>query len=254
MNKVFVFDLDGTLTEPRSKMTLDFKKLFSLAIDREDSICIATGSDIDYVKEQCEQLLDLDLTYYCCNGSKVYKKDENGNIILISESSMLDVVSEKSLNKLKDMINNRQSIFKKEYLNISTEIIQDRKSMINWCPIGRKSDEKFRSYFIAFDQKELFRDKTVKYFKQMFLFDRELKKFDIKKGGQTSFDIYPVGMDKSQIFKDLDRNNVWFWGDKCTQDGNDWPIYSQIHDDRRFSVNNPEDTYKSFEKILEKYS
>tara|TARA_B100001287_G_C22604962_1_gene492261 strand:+ start:264 stop:1028 length:765 start_codon:yes stop_codon:yes gene_type:complete len=254
MNKIYIFDLDGTLTDARSEMTLDFRKLFSLAIDREDSICIATGSDIEYVKEQCHSIIDLDITYYCCNGSKVYKKNENNEICLIKETKMTDVVSQKSIDKLLEMIANRQRIFEKEYFNISKEKIQNRSSMINWCPIGRKSDQKNRSYFVSFDKREMFRDKTVKYFKQMFLFDRNLKKFDIKKGGQTSFDIYPIGMDKSQIFKELDINNIWFWGDKCTQDGNDWPIYSKIHEDRRFNVSNPEDTFKSFQKILDKYS
>ena len=82
MNKIYIFDLDGTLTDARSEMTLNFRKLFSLAIDREDSICIATGSDIEYVKEQCHSIIDLDITYYCCNGSKVYKKNFQLNLKL----------------------------------------------------------------------------------------------------------------------------------------------------------------------------
>ena len=244
-----VFDLDGTLTDPRSKMSLDFKTLFSKAVDRGMSVYIATGSDIDYVKEQCPDILDLDINYYCCNGAKQYKL-LNGEISLYKEKSITDVISEKSLEKILLLIKNKQRIFEKEYKNITSNFIDKRGSMINWCPIGRDSNDKFRKYFVAFDKKNNYRDRVVKYFKQMFISDRSLKNMTIKKGGQTSFDIYPKGWDKSQIFKDIDRNKTIFWGDKCDQDGNDWEIYSLLHESRRHFVSSPQETFDILEKML----
>lgn len=247
----FVFDLDGTLTDPRSKMSLDFKSLFSLAVDRGISVYLATGSDIEYVKEQCPDLLGLDIEYYCCNGSKLYGL-KDGQIQLKSKKELSNKLSDKGLSKLLDMIKNKQRLFQLEYSNVTSDFIDLRDSMINWCPIGRKSNDKFRKYFIAFDLKNGFRDRIVKYFNQMFIFEKELKNMCIKKGGETSFDIYPKGWDKSQIFENLDVNKTIFWGDKCTINGNDWGIYSKLHDDRRYSVSSPKETYDILEKMLKK--
>ena len=52
-----------------------------------------------------------------------------------------------------------------------------------------------------------------------------LKDVTIKLGGDTSFDIYPAGWDKTYGLKHFSGWDVWFVGDRCDIDGNDFEIY-----------------------------
>ena len=45
-------------------------------------------------------------------------------------------------------------------------------------------------------------------------------------GGDTSFDIYPEGWDKTYAFKNFkDYDKIYFVGDRCGPDGNDFEIF-----------------------------
>jgi hydroxymethylpyrimidine pyrophosphatase-like HAD family hydrolase len=70
-------------------------------------------------------------------------------------------------------------------------------------------------------------------------------------GGQISFDVFPVGWDKTYCLRHLEEDaqrpggitykNIHFFGDKTFEGGNDYEIFS---DERTIghSVNNPDDT------------
>ena len=76
--RVALFDMDGTLTPPRKK--LDSAMIKPLA-DLQQSgfkLGIISGSDIDYIDEQCKllgefnQVDPFDIMYFPCNGTKRY--------------------------------------------------------------------------------------------------------------------------------------------------------------------------------------
>ena len=77
--KTVLFDMDGTLTEARSR--IDISMIFKLAeLSKIAKIGIVTGSDMKYIKEQCGPLWDtmsgLDVTNVFlmpCNGTKMYE-------------------------------------------------------------------------------------------------------------------------------------------------------------------------------------
>ena len=50
----------------------------------------------------------------------------------------------------------------------------------------------------------------------------------VKLGGETSFDIYPQGWDKTYALKHFPDKNVWFVGDRCGPSGNDYEIYQKL--------------------------
>ena len=66
----------------------------------------------------------------------------------------------------------------------------------------------------------------VSHFGDLRTSDVELK---VKYGGDTSFDIFPFGwdktyvLDKTETFSDYDK--IWFIGDRCNPDGNDYEIF-----------------------------
>lgn len=62
-------------------------------------------------------------------------------------------------------------------------------------------------------------------------------------GGQISFDVFPMGWDKSFClqFVEKDYDEIHFWGDKCYDGGNDFEIFK---DPRTIghSVKDPDET------------
>lgn len=61
-------------------------------------------------------------------------------------------------------------------------------------------------------------------------------------GGQISFDVFPVGWDKTFCLRFLkDYQEIYFFGDKTYEGGNDYEIYEALKPQgRSFSVKSPE--------------
>ena len=59
MNKLFLFDMDGTLTPARQKMEADILTYLTLLQREGWDIGIISGSDMDYIENQCDRLFDL---------------------------------------------------------------------------------------------------------------------------------------------------------------------------------------------------
>ena len=59
MSKVYIFDVDGTLTPSRRPMTDDFENFFFKWATR-NTFYLVSGSDLDKIKEQVpDYILDL---------------------------------------------------------------------------------------------------------------------------------------------------------------------------------------------------
>ena len=78
MNKkhLCLFDMDGTLTPVREKISQPMIESLR-ALEKVSDIGIVTGSGMNYVREQCEELLSsgIDLTVYPCNGTQAFVKE-----------------------------------------------------------------------------------------------------------------------------------------------------------------------------------
>jgi phosphomannomutase len=62
-------------------------------------------------------------------------------------------------------------------------------------------------------------------------------------GGETSFDIYPTGWDKTYALKHFQDYTCWFVGDRCGEGGNDKEIYDLLNKKgRAFWTRNTENT------------
>jgi len=122
--------------------------------------------------------------------------------------------------------------------------IQNRNSMFNWCPIGRNADHGERKQFVAMDKMYGIRNKFLMDFKRL-MFDLKIDNVEIKLAGDTSFDIFPKGWDKTYVFNHFpqDEWELYFVGDRCYPNGNDYEIYNALsHDGRAFETSGPEET------------
>ena len=101
--------------------------------------------------------------------------------------------------------------------------IEFRNGMINVSPIGRNCSKSERDAFEEFDREAGVRQTMVERLRTEFA-DLNLR-FSI--GGQISFDVFPMGWDKSFCLKFIENqyDEIHFWGDKTAEGGNDHEIY-----------------------------
>jgi phosphomannomutase len=260
MKNIVLFDMDGTLTKPRKVMESDIiPALRELAKHAE--IGIVTGSDYDYVHQQIGMLLERsELRYRIhilpCNGTKYYPPPDSANneYRLAHQVNMREKLGETHFRALVSYLLQRQHLMKLYDIPFTGHHIDYRGSMINWCPIGRNANDNDRKTFIDFDTRNnvSFRQEEIRGFKIRINKDMSIKDIVIKMGGDTSFDIFPTGWDKTYCLRHFPNHKHYFVGDRCEKTGNDWELYETLRGvGRGFKTTGPEQTSQIiFDKII----
>jgi len=250
MHNLILFDVDGTLTESREHLKTKMLKALR-ALCRHAEIGFLTGSGLEYIKEQLWPALnDPIIKHNChllpCNGTEYLITEGDEEIIFnpISKALMEEEIGSGMLQELMKLLCELQAQIVNEYkIPLAGGFIQNRQSMINWCPIGRTSQKDARQAFKILDDKLGIRRK---YFD---ILNAEMKKQKIslisKLGGDTSFDIYPHGWDKTYALNHFNEKewNFWFVGDRCYPAGNDYEIFEHLKETgRAFETSGPQET------------
>ena len=72
MHKIYIFDVDGTLTPSRRRMTEDFAKFFD-KWSKDNIFYLVSGSDLEKMKEQVpKDILDLAEGLFTCGGNQFW--------------------------------------------------------------------------------------------------------------------------------------------------------------------------------------
>lgn len=207
-----LFDVDGTLTQARSKISTEMKQFLQ---ELKGKIMIATvgGSDFDKQKEQLGEPLKQFDYVFAENGLTAFREDT-----ALNETTMKDHIGEE---RLRTLINELLSYLSE--LNVPVKrgtFIEYRNGMLNVSPIGRACSRDERNEFEAWDKQTKCRETMVVHFRKKY---PELQ-FSI--GGQISFDVFPTGWDKTYCLQFLEGfDEIHFFGDKTYLGGNDYEIY-----------------------------
>ena len=218
MNKIFIFDVDGTLTPSRHPMTKEFQTFFKQWI-KKNKFYLVTGSDLPKLQEQmCMYDIEAEGIFTCC-GNQFWLP--NPSVPIQSADLIYDNKFKvpRKLNKLLGTILSN-SIYPHRYGNH----IEDRGSMVNFSIVGRNCTQEQREHFFKWDEEKGERKKISTFLKHKF------KDLDAVLGGQISIDIYPKGKDKSQILDIIEQERLVppyeyiFIGDGIENGGNDYPL------------------------------
>ncbi|KAM8934187.1 phosphomannomutase 2 [Pelodytes ibericus] len=228
-----LFDVDGTLTAARQKVTSDMEEFLQI-LRKRVKVGVVGGSDIVKIKEQLGDDVVLKFDYvFAENGLVAYKDGK-----FLSKQSIHAHLGE---DLLQDIINYCLSYIAKLKLPKKRgTFIEFRNGMLNVSPIGRNCTQEERIEFYELDKREHFRDQFVADLQQRFAG----KGLTFSIGGQISFDVFPNGWDKTYclgILENEEFSKIYFFGDKTMQGGNDFEIYT---DPRTvgYSVKSPDDT------------
>jgi phosphomannomutase len=231
MKLSYLFDIDGTLTSARTKMTSEFTSFF-LGWMENKNIYLVTGSDRRKVIQQmpssilarCKGVFSSMANEFRSEDQLVYSNDWKPSPKLVKELVMIRINS--------------------EYDPKRENFIEYRQGMINFSVAGRHSTKKQRAEYHAWDKEVGERDSIVKKLRAKY------KRLDFCLGGEISIDIQPKGKNKAQASKWIRKyegGKIVFFGDKCMEGGNDYDIVEDIKKnkgDKYFQVDNPLTTLK----------
>ena len=239
--RLVLFDVDGTLTPARQKVSkemLEFLELLKTKVD----VGIVGGSDLKKQKEQMGENIVNEVNYsFSENGLVAYKSGK-----LIGTTFLKDYLGEENLKKI---INFCLKYISELDIPIKRgTFIEYRSGMLNISPIGRNCSHEERNEFEKYDLENNIRRTFVEVLKNKFA-DLNLT-YSI--GGQISFDLFPKGWDKTYCLRYLNDekyDEIYFFGDKTYEGGNDYEIYI----DKRVKGNtviNPDNTIELCRKLF----
>ena len=245
MNKVYMFDIDGTLTPSRQRMSEKFAKFFDDWTNKNDYYLV-TGSDIEKAQEQIP-LAYIDRAYgiFTCCGNEYWQPDP---AVHPKHSDLIYSNKFKPPENLLTYLG--EELRMSDYHHRAGNHIENRGSMLNFSVVGRNCSKTERADYFEYDNKEGERERISKYIKENW------PDLDAAIGGQISIDIYPKGFDKSQILQHIMKRNkaeeYIFMGDRIREGGNDYPLAKLMYETENCSVcdtRNPNTTQNLLEAM-----
>jgi len=243
--KLIAFDVDGTLSQSRSKIDAEMIILLQKLTETK-LVAIITGGAFSDIEKQVLVEIGINdkrnenLILLPTNGGALYIFKDQWKQIFIhklknqEKNKIIEAI--KNTVGYDDCYNDKNSFGNK---------IQDRESEITYSALGEKAPLDLKKAWDPDGQKKL--DIQIKL-------SRELPEFEVKIGGTTSIDITPRGMDKAfalqkliEYYK-LNKEDIIFIGDSIYVGGNDYPAKTFGVD--TIPVLNPEDTKKIIRSLL----
>ncbi len=216
MKKIYLFDVDGTLTPPRSPMDKNFEAFFD-DFTANHTVVLVSGSDYKKIQEQVSEKILLQCDgVYGCSGAEYFKK---GQKIYSKEHDF----PEELLYLCKHFI--QESAFQLRTGNH----IEERPGMLNISSVGRNASESERQVYHAWDECTQERIDFVERINQSGL------GYEASAGGEISIDIVPNGWNKSvvkaEVLKKYPDASLIFFGDRIVENGNDLPLAEALNKD-----------------------
>lgn len=216
-NLNFIFDVDGTLTPSRGVIDEEFGKVF-LDFTENHHVFLVTGSDREKTIEQIgDTIYNACERVYNCSGNDVWQQRYN---IKSSDWILPEDAHEWLAVQLGESI----------YDIRTGQHFEHRIGMCNFSVVGRGADSNQRKNYYEWDKKRGERFLIASMFNLLF------PDLVAQVAGETGIDIFARGADKSQILKDFDIETIRFFGDRCDEIGNDYPISSKLQVHQVFHV------------------
>ena len=220
--EVFIFDVDGTLTESKADITEDMALLVCILLKKRkvaflgggnyDQLCLQCADKLPCLKSE-QSLPNLLLSPVSGGALYVYKNNGWGNIynLTFTDSEKKEIMSafERALVDI-------------NYIHPKTlygDVIEDRGAQITFSALGQKAPvEKKIEWNKTSDIRPTLKDALRKY----------IPNLSIRIGGTTSVDIGKVdkayGVEQIGKILGTEIKNMLFIGDSLQEGGNDYDV------------------------------
>ena len=229
--KHFFFDLDGTVTASRQKITKDMCDCLDFLKASGKDIIVISGAAKDQMLKQLDAYQVDYLLAQSGNDTPFWKK-------LLNDDAKREVY--RHVEQLEKFYKDKNILGPKE------DLLQDRGSQMSFSFLGHNADIVKKK---AFDPKGEFRREALKNipFNSMIL--------ECRIGGTTCFDYTYQGYNKGRNIKKLIEHLGWnkdeciYFGDALFEGGNDETVLGVIN---TIEVIDPKDLVFKLKNILEK--
>lgn len=215
---IFVFDVDGVLTDTGYDIDTGFKNWF-LNWAKDKRYALVTGSTIERTREQIgDEIVDGAMLVANCMGNSIFQE---GRTVVLNEFRFT--------REEEDFLTLRQN--QSPFPIRAGQHIAARPGSFNFSVVGRNANEEQREQYKIYDNKTQERLDIAREFKQRF------PRFDVFIGGDISIDICLRGAHKGQVmdlfFPFLDgTERIVFFGDKMDEWGIDKPLADRMGSER----------------------
>jgi phosphomannomutase len=250
--KIVAFDLDGTLTVSKSRITDEMAHLV-VKLGEKYIVVVTSGGSFDQFKTQfLPSFAKIDIRpeilrnmiLLPTSGSQRYQYDEGSREWkrTYREPSFDEGVKQKAKTLLKEIIESGEYDIPKDPKG---EYIEDRDTQISLSALGQDA---------PIEEKKLWDPDQKKRQKIKSELESKLPEATISIGGTTTIDILPKGFDKAKGLKlfldelDMSVDDMVFVGDSIFPGGNDFsPSQAGI---KCIKVSGPEDTASVIEGMI----
>lgn len=253
--RLFLFDVDGTLTESGQKMNKDhILYLNNLKENNNIEIGIVGGGTLNKILWQTE---GVSFDHYFTECGCVYNKNMGINSNFKMELKQVyskDIRSHCLYSQINILIKTALNYLSQVDYELTGNFIDLRTGIIYISLIGLSANDNERKKFIEIDTIHNYRKKL---FDILIIKSLELDiytKVHITYGGSVGIAIYPSEYDKIQIMNHIEIDNysdIHYFGDKYLPDGNDFMLlnHSKIIG---HSVNTVGETFYFLKNIIKK--
>lgn len=221
--RLIAFDLDGTLAESKSPITVEMAIRLSSLLDLYQ-VCVISGGKFDQFKTQVIDRLQIgkeqmsNLHIMPTSGTKYLRFDG-------TSGSWTTIYSEELSGQTRAEVIGVLTQAARELgyweANPFGDIIEDRGSQVTFSALGQEAPaEKKHAWDPDGTKKETLRQRVA----------AKLPDLEVHAGGTTSIDVTMKGVDKAYGMRklmsvnDLESTDILFFGDKLEEGGNDYPV------------------------------
>ena len=242
---LFLFDIDGTLVEPRLEIKENMVEQLKILHSKKNiETAIVSCNDLSKAKKALKDSIPYFTDYYTENGVVTYDKNMN----IVHKKSMKELLGEEKYSNLKNYI-----LKYIETCDVPYKVgnyIDERSAVINVSPVGNPITKEQREEVRIWENEKHPVEIMRKTLEEKFGKEYGLR---FTKGGIKSFDVFPIGWDKTyclQFIKNKKFDNIIFFGDNTYPGGADYDL--AIHDDvtKGIGVKGPEDTIIKIKEVL----
>ena len=226
MNKIlFLFDVDGTLTESSAIICDSMKNKLKDLIKNNIDIGIVGGGKLDKILLQMGD--DLYFKHYFTECGCIYNKNELYPYnIKLKEIYCKNIREHKLYPQINILIKESLKYLSNVDYTLTGNFIDLRSGIIYISPIGMSANNDERKYFIELNNKYKYKEKLLELLLNKAEELKIIQEIDIVEGGSVGIAIYPKEYDKVQVVDSLINNydTIHYFGDKYLKNGNDYNL------------------------------
>jgi phosphomannomutase len=245
--KVIAFDLDDTLAVTKSPITDRMSELISKLLDKFE-VCVISGGKfgqferqlLDNLHTEPALLTKLHLMPTC--GTRYYRYSLSGKAW---EEQYAENLTDKDKKLIIQVLSEAAKELGYWENEPHGEIIEDRGSQITFSALGQQAppEEKYK-WDPDGKKKHALRNYAAP----------KLAHLEVRVGGTTSVDVTKVGIDKAYGMQKLmealkiNKEDIFFIGDRLEEGGNDYPVKAMGID--AMQINHASETELAIEAII----